>query len=99
MKRIIKILIILIITLTAIVIYLSIYGIKTEKFNNEILKNVSKINKKINLSLNEVNYLLNPLNFSVNISTKNISFFFLILIKGDFNLKLLKFVSIFLNAN
>ena len=71
MKRIIKILIILIITLTAIVIYLSIYGVKTEKFNNEIIKNVSKINKKINLSLNEVNYLLNPLNFSVNISAKN----------------------------
>ena len=71
MKRIIKILIILIITLTAIVIYLSIYGIKTEKFNNEIIKNVSKINKKINLSLNEVSYLLNPLNFSINISAKN----------------------------
>ena len=71
MKKIIKILIILIITLTAIVIYLSIYGIKTEKFNNEIIKNVSKINKKINLSLNEVKYLLNPLNFSVNISSKN----------------------------
>ena len=71
MKRIIKILIILIITLTAIVIYLSIYGIKTEKFNNEIKKNVSKINKKINLSLNEVSYLLNPLNFSINISAKN----------------------------
>jgi hypothetical protein len=71
MKRIIKILIILIITLAAIVIYLSIYGIKTEKFNNEIIKNVSKINKKIKLSLNEVNYLLNPLNFSINISAKN----------------------------
>ncbi|MDA7703135.1 hypothetical protein N8784_00960 [Candidatus Pelagibacter sp.] len=71
MKRIIKILIILIITLAAIVIYLSIYGVKTEKFNNEITKNVSKINKNINLSLNEVNYLLNPLNFSINISTKN----------------------------
>jgi hypothetical protein len=71
MKRIIKILIILIITFTAIVIYLSIYGIKTKKLNNEIIKNVSKINKKINLSLNEVNYLLNPLNFSINISAKN----------------------------
>jgi len=71
MKRIIKILIILIISLAAIIVYLSIYGIKTEKFNNEIIKNISKINKKINLSLNEVNYLLNPLNFSVNISTKN----------------------------
>jgi hypothetical protein len=71
MKRIVKILVILIITLAAIVIYLSIYGVKTDKFNKEIIKNVSKINKKINLSLNEVNYLLNPLNFSINISTKN----------------------------
>ncbi|MDB9957265.1 AsmA-like C-terminal region-containing protein [Candidatus Pelagibacter sp.] len=71
MKRIIKIFIILTITVVVIVIYLSIYGIKTEKFNNEIIKNVSKINKNINLSLNEVNYLLNPLNFSINISAKN----------------------------
>ena len=71
MKRIVKILIILIITLATIVIYLSSYGVKTDKFNKEIIKNVSKINKKINLSLNEVNYLLNPLNFSINISTKN----------------------------
>ncbi|MDC1463043.1 hypothetical protein N8449_01940 [Alphaproteobacteria bacterium] len=71
MKRIIKILIMLTITVAVIVIYLSIYGIKTEKFNNEIIKNVSKINKKINFSLNEVNYLLNPLNFSINISAKN----------------------------
>ena len=71
MKRIVKILIILIITLATIVIYLSSFGVKTDKFNKEIIKNVSKINKKINLSLNEVNYLLNPLNFSINISTKN----------------------------
>ncbi|MDA9861872.1 hypothetical protein N9C40_00405 [Candidatus Pelagibacter sp.] len=71
MKRIIKILTILIITLAIIVIYLSIYGIKTEKFNNEIKKNVSKINKRIDLSLNEVNYLLDPLAFSINISSKN----------------------------
>jgi hypothetical protein len=71
MKRIIQILIILIIIVAAIVIYLSIYGIKTQKFNNEITKNVLKINKKVNLSLNEVNYLLNPLNFSINITAKN----------------------------
>ncbi|MDB9791887.1 hypothetical protein OAB42_01200 [Candidatus Pelagibacter sp.] len=71
MKRIIKILTILIITIAIIVIYLSIYGIKTEKFNHEIKKNVSKINKRIDLSLNEVNYLLDPLDFSINISSKN----------------------------
>jgi hypothetical protein len=71
MKRIIKIFTILTIVLATLAIYLSIYGIKTEKFNNEIKKNVSKINKKINLSLNEVSYLLNPRNFSINILAKN----------------------------
>jgi hypothetical protein len=71
MKKIIKILTILIITFVTIILYLSIYGIKTQKFNNEITKNISKINKKINLSLTKVNYLLNPLNFSINISSKN----------------------------
>ena len=59
MKRIVKILVILIITLATIVIYLSLYGVKTDKFNKEIIKNVSKINKKINLSLNEVKFAAN----------------------------------------
>ena len=71
MKKIIKIFTILTIVFATLVIYLSIYGIKTEKFNNEIKKNFSKIDKKMNLSLNEVNYLLNPRNFSINISAKN----------------------------
>ena len=71
MKKIIKIFTILTIVFATLVIYLSIYGIKTEKFNNEIKKNFSKIDKKMNLSLNEVSYLLNPRNFSINISAKN----------------------------
>ena len=71
MKKIIKIFTILTIVFATLVIYLSIYGIKTEKFNNEIKKNVSKIDNKINLSLNEVSYLLNLRNFSINISAKN----------------------------
>ena len=71
MKKIIKIFTILTIVFATLVIYLSIYGIKTEKFNNEIKKNVSKIDKKINLTLNEVSYLLNLRNFSINISAKN----------------------------
>ena len=71
MKRVIKILTILIIILAIIIIYLSTHGIKTERFNNKIIESVSKINKKINLSLKEVNYLLNPLSLSISISAKN----------------------------
>ena len=51
--------------------YLSFFGIKTNKFNDIILLNILKINKDINLSLNDVNYLLNPLKLSIKISTKN----------------------------
>ena len=50
--------------------YLSFFGIKTNKFNDIILLNILKINKDIDLSLNDVNYLLNPLKLSIKISTK-----------------------------
>ena len=53
------------------IIYLSIFGIKTKKFNNEISSNILKINKKINISLNDVNYKLNPFKFEINVSTEN----------------------------
>ena len=59
-KKLIKILLIIFLILVIAIFYLSIFGIKTGKFNNQISNNVLKINKKINLSLGDVNYLLNP---------------------------------------
>ena len=70
-KRIIKILLIAFLILALVIFYLSIFGIKTNKFNSQISNNILKINKKINLSLNDVNYLLNPYNFTINVKTKN----------------------------
>ena len=70
-KKIIKILLIILLILVLIIFYLSIFGIKTDKFNNQINNNILKINKKINLNLSNVNYLLNPYNFTINIKTKN----------------------------
>jgi len=69
--RIIKILLIIFLILVLAIFYLSIFGIKTDKLNNQITNKILKINKKINISLSDVNYLLNPYNFSVNIKTKN----------------------------
>ena len=66
-----KILLITFSILVLAIIYLSIFGIKTDKFNNQIINNILKINKKINLRLENVSYLLNPYNFTVNIKTKN----------------------------
>ena len=70
-KKIIKILIIIFLVLALVIIYLSTFGIKTDKFNNQISTNIFKINKEINLSLAEVHYLLNPYNFTINIKTTN----------------------------
>ena len=70
-KNIIKVLLITFLTLLIVIFYLSTFGIKTDKFNNQITSNILKINKKINLSLSDVNYLLNPYNFTINIRTKN----------------------------
>ena len=70
-KRIIKILLIIFLILILVIFYLSIFGIKTDKFNNQISNNILKINQKINLRLSDVNYLLNPYNFTINIKTTN----------------------------
>ena len=70
-KKIIKILLIVFLILVTAILYLSIFGIKTDKFNNQIINNTLKINKKIRLSLKEVKYQLNPYNFTINIKTKN----------------------------
>ena len=70
-KRITKILLTVFLILIIVISYLSVFGIKTDKFNSQINNNILKINKKINLTLNDVKYLLNPLNFTINIKTKN----------------------------
>ena len=70
-KKIIKILLIIFLILTLAIIYLSFFGIKTDKFNNHITENILKINKRINLNLSDVNYLLNPYSFTINIKTTN----------------------------
>ena len=70
-KKVIKILLIIFSIVVLAIFYLSIFGIKTDRFNNQISNNILKINKKINLSLRDVSYLLNPYNFTINIKTTN----------------------------
>jgi len=70
-KGIIKTLLTFFLVLILGIGYLSIFGIKTKKFNNQIKKSISEVNNKINFQLNDVNYLLNLKNLSINISTNN----------------------------
>ena len=70
-KGIIKTLLTVILVLILGILYLSIFGLKTEKFNNQIKKSISEANSKINFQINDVNYLLNLKDLSINISTNN----------------------------
>ena len=70
-KGIIKTLLTFFLVLILGIGYLSIFGIKTKKFNNQIKKSISEVNNKINFQLNDVKYLLNLKNLSINISTNN----------------------------
>ena len=75
-KIIIKTLSIIILLLILIIFYLSFFGIKTDKFNENITNKILEINKNINLKLENVNFLLNPYNFTVNVMTVNPKIYF-----------------------
>ena len=70
-KGLIKTLLTIVLILILAIAYLSIIGLKTEKFNDQIKKSILAINNKINFQLNEVDYLLNLKNFSINVTTAN----------------------------
>ena len=68
-KKIIKILSIIFLILILIIAYLSIFGIKTTKLNNQIKNKISEANKGISLDLKEVKMTLSPRDFKVDIRT------------------------------
>ena len=71
MKNIVyRTLVILITMLLILVIYLSTIGIKTDKFNSNIISQIKKIEPNLEVKLNNVSAKLNP--FKLKISAKTI---------------------------
>ena len=70
-KKLIKILSIIFLIIILPVLYLSLIGVKTEKFNDDIANRILDSNNKIKLDLKSIKFLLNPFDFTVNITTKN----------------------------
>ena len=68
-KKLIKFLILTIAFISVIIIYLSLFGINTKKFNDKIKSEVFNINNKINLELKNVKLLLNLSNLSIKVKT------------------------------
>jgi len=75
-KKIINFFGFLLVLLLLLIIYLSYFGIETEKFNQLIKDQISSKNNKINIELNKVKILLNIRDFSFNIKTINPKVFY-----------------------
>ena len=79
-----------------ILIYLSIYGIKTNKFNNLINEKIKVIDQKISLQMQDVYLKLNLTKKNIKINTKDTKVYadneFIELSNIDINLDLIKFI-------
>jgi len=69
MKIIFKTISYLILLISILIIYLSLFGIETTKFNNQIQTKVKEINSNLSVELNEVKLVLDPLRFNLNVKT------------------------------
>ena len=61
--------IILIILLLILAIYLSVIGLRTDKFNSKIISKIEQIDPNIKLKLKDVILKLDPFNFGINAKT------------------------------
>jgi hypothetical protein len=70
MKKIIyRFVIILFLILISSIVYLSVLGIETKKFNNQISNELKNINPKVKIHLKKIILKLDPINFQLNITT------------------------------
>ena len=58
------------------IIYLSTIGVKTEKFNDQIILKVKEINSNFDLKLNQVSVKLNPITLTIDLKTLGTDFSF-----------------------
>ncbi len=69
MKAISKLVLIFFLSLGIFLIYISIYGIETNKFNTHIEKKIKDINKNLEIELREIKIVLNPFKLKLNLKT------------------------------
>ena len=82
--------------ITLIIIYLNIYGIKTNKFNDLINEKIKDVHPKMSLNINDVFLKLNLNEKAIKINTKNTKVYIdkeaIDLSNVDINLDLIKFL-------
>ena len=79
-----------------ILIYLNVFGIKTNKFNDLINAKIREIDPKISLKLNNIHFKLNLSEITIKINTKNTKVYidneFIDLTDININLDLIRFI-------
>ncbi len=75
-KRIIQITLFLFLILIIFFMYLSIYGVSTDKFNNLISEKISERDKNLEINLNEIKIFLNINDFNFELKTNDPKVFF-----------------------
>ena len=69
MKLISKFVLILVFLIGISIIYLSTFGVETDKFNNQISDKILQIDKKLEVELKKIKFVLDPFSLKVNIKT------------------------------
>ena len=69
MKKIFKIILILFFLIFTLIIYLSLVGIETDKFNKQIYNKVDDLNQDIKIDLKKIKLVLDPINLNFDIKT------------------------------
>ena len=68
-KNLLKYIFIIISILTLLIVYLSIFGLETDRLNSLIKNQINQFDKNIEVELKKIRLTLNPLNFKVNAKT------------------------------
>ena len=75
-NNILKYFILLLSLLVILTVYLSIVGIETDKFNNQIKKRISLINKNIDIDLKKIKLTLDPIKLKIYAKTIGTTVYF-----------------------
>ena len=72
-KNLIRLFLILLIMITLLISYLSIFGIKTDRFNEIVKSQITKQDKRIDIELVDVFIKLNLKERSISLNSKNVN--------------------------
>ncbi len=69
MRIIFRFVISFLIILFLLITYLSLFGIETQKFNNQIIKKIKSINSDLKIKLKTIKIVFDPFQFDINVKT------------------------------